>query len=80
MNEIRNECTLFCLDDSILFILSGISINGRDIENTERCNLRTSEREWKIIKLKESNIEIQNCFYISCFDSTSSSIILFSNK
>ena len=77
LNEIRNECTLFCLDDSILFALSGISINGSYIKNIEKCNLRAAEREWKIIKLKESDVEIQNCFYISCFASTSSSIILF---
>ena len=77
LNEVRNECTLFCLDDSILFALSGISINGTYIKTIEKCNLRAAEREWKLIKLKESEVEIQNCFYISCFASTSSNIILF---
>ena len=80
MNEIRNECTLFCLDDSILFALSGISINGSYIKNIEKCNLRAAEREWKIIKLKESDVEIQNCFYLSCFASSSSNIILFASN
>ena len=80
MNEIRNECTLFCLDDSILFALSGISMNGTYIKSIEKCNLRAAEREWKIIKLKESDVEIQNCFYISCFATSSTNIILFASN
>ena len=28
MNEIRNECTLFCLNDSILYAFSGTSKLG----------------------------------------------------
>ena len=77
MNEVRNECTLFCLNDSILYALSGLSMNGSYIKDIERCNLRAAEREWKLVKLKESDIEIQTCFYISCFTTNSSNIILF---
>ena len=80
MNEIRNECTLFCLNDSILFAISGISINGSYIKNIEKCNLRALERKWNIIQLKDNKIEIQNCFYISCFASSSSNIILFAEN
>ena len=77
MNEIRNECTLFCLNDSILYAFSGVGINGNYIKNIEKCNLRAGERQWIKIKLKSNEIQIQNCFYISCFNSTPSSIILF---
>jgi hypothetical protein len=77
MNEIRNECTLFCLNDSILYAVSGLSINGNYVKDIEKCNLRAAEREWKIVKLKKNDIEIQNCFYISCFVENSTKIILF---
>ena len=77
MNEIRNECTLFCLNDSILYAVSGLSTNGNYVKDIEKCNLRAAEREWKIVKLKKNDIEIQNCFYISCFVENSTKIILF---
>ena len=77
MNEIRNECTLFCLNDSILYAISGISPDGNYVKDIEKCNLRAAEREWKIVKLKKTEIEIQNCYYISSFGENSSSIILF---
>ncbi len=76
LNEIRNECTLFCLNDSILYAISGININGNYVKSIEKCNLRAAEREWKMVKLKKSEIEIQNCYYISSFGENSSSVIL----
>ena len=80
MNEIRNECTLFCLNDAILYAFSGVSINGNYIKNIEKCNLRAEERKWKIIEIKNNEIQIQNCFYISCFTENSSNIILFAEN
>ena len=77
MNEIRNECTLFCLNNSILYAFSGVCINGNYIKTIEKCNLRAAERQWKVIKLKTNDVQIQNCFYISCFNTTSTNIILF---
>ena len=76
-NEIRNECTLFCLNDSILYAASGIGIEGNYVKNIEKCNLRAAERVWKIVNLKKNDIEIRGCFYISCFAENSSNIILF---
>ena len=76
LNEIRNECTLFCLNDSILYAISGININGNYVKSIEKCNLRAAEREWKMVKLKKTEIEIQNCYYISSFGENSSSVIL----
>ena len=76
LNEIRNECTLFCLNDSILYAISGININGNYVKSIEKCNLRAAEREWKMVKLKKTEIQIQNCYYISSFGENSSSVIL----
>ena len=76
LNEIRNECTLFCLNDSILYAASGVSMSGNYVKSIEKCNLRAAERQWKMVKLKKTEIEIQNCYYISSFGENSSSVIL----
>ena len=76
-NEIRNECTLFCLNDSILYAFSGTSKNGNFLKNIERCNLRAGKRKWEIIKYSNDKTELQDCFYISSFDKNISKIILF---
>ena len=76
MNEIRNECTLFVLNDSILYAFSGHSKAGNYLKNIEKCNLRHSKREWEIVKYK-NNTDFQDCFYISCFYKESSNLILF---
>ena len=77
MNEIRNECTLFCLNDSILYAFSGTSKTGNYLKNIEKCNLRNSKREWIIIEYKTENTDFQDCFYISSFYDKSSKLILF---
>ena len=77
MNEIRNECTLFCLNDSILFAFSGNSKTGNYLKNIEKCNLRISKREWIIIEYDNKDADFQDCFYISCLYKKSSSLILF---
>ena len=77
MNEIRNECTLFCLNDSILYAFSGSSKLGIYLKNIEKCNLRHSKREWEIVNYKNSDADFQDCFYISCFHQKSSCLILF---
>ena len=76
MNEIRNECTLFCLNDSILYAFSGASKTGNYLKNIEKCNLRHSKREWEIVNYK-NNADFQDCFYISSFHKKTSSLILF---
>ena len=77
MNEIRNECTLFCLNDSILYAFSGTSKTGNYLKNIEKCNLRNSKRDWTIIEYKSENADFQDCFYISSFYEKSSKAILF---
>ena len=80
MNEIRNECTLFCLNDSILYAFSGTSKTGNYLKNIEKCNLRNSKREWTIIEYKTESADFQDCFYISSFYEKSSNAILFASN
>ena len=77
MNEIRNECTLFCLNDSFLYAFSGNSKTGNYLKNIEKCNLRNGKREWILIEYNNKNADFQDCFYISCFYKNTSSLILF---
>ena len=80
MNEIRNECTLFCLNDSILYAFSGTSKLGNYLKNIEKCNLRTSKREWVNVEYKNENADFQDCFYISCFYQKSNVILFAANE
>ena len=80
MNEIRNECTLFCLNDSILYAFSGTSKMGNYLKNIEKCNLRTSKREWVNVEYKNENADFQDCFYISCFYQKSNLILFAANE
>ena len=76
MNEIRNECTLFCLNDSILYAFSGTAKTGNYLKSIEKCNLRNSKREWMMVEYKNDNADFQDCFYISCFHQKSSNLII----
>ena len=80
MNEIRNECALFCLNDSILFAFSGSSKTGAYLKNIEKCNLRNSKREWQLIQYKKDSIDFQDCFYISCFYKNSKIVLFAANE
>ena len=80
MNEIRNECTLFCLNDSILYAFSGTSKLGSYLKNIEKCNLRNSKREWVNVEYKNDNADFQDCFYISCFYQNSKIILFAANE
>ena len=80
MNEIRNECTLFCLNDSILYAFSGVAKNGNYLKNIEKCNLRHGKREWTLIECNEKSADFQDCFYKSCFNNKSSIILFAANE
>ena len=80
MNEIRNECTLFCLNDSILYAFSGSSKNGNYLKNIEKCNLRHGKREWSLVECKDKSVDFQDCFYISCYNKKSGVILFAANE
>ena len=81
MNEIRNESTLFIMNNSILYAFCGISVDGSFISTVERCNLRQKERIWSYVNYSTAdNTLFQECFYVASFFSDSSLILFAANE
>ena len=81
MNEIRNESTLFIMNNSILYAFCGISEDGSFISTVERCNLRQKERNWSYVNYSTAdNTLFQECFYVASFFSDSSLILFAANE
>ena len=81
MNEIRNESTLFIMNNSILYAFCGISEDGSFISTVERCNLRQKERIWSYVNYSTAdNTLFQECFYVASFFSDSSLILFAANE
>jgi hypothetical protein len=77
MNEIRNECTLFIMNNSILYAFCGLSKDGSFLATVERCNLRQKERIWSYVNYTTAdNTLFEECFYVGTFFSDTS-LILF---
>ena len=81
MKEIRNECTLFCMNDSILYAFGGSKDDGTYLKNVEKCNLRRNERKWEMVNFKPiGNISFQDCFYVPALKSDNSLILFSTNE
>ena len=81
MNELRNECTLFIMNNSILYAFSGLSKDGSFLSTVERCNLRQKERIWSYVNYSTAdNILFQDCFYVGTFFSDNSLILFAANE
>lgn len=81
MNEIRNESTLFIMNNSILYAFCGISIDGSFLATVERCNLRQKERVWSYVNYTTAdNTLFEECFYVGTFFSDSSLILFAANE
>jgi len=81
MNEIRNECTLFVMNNSILYAFCGISPDGSFISTVERCNLRQKERVWSLVNYTTAdNTLFEECFYVGTFFSDTSLILFAANE
>ena len=81
MNEIRNECTLFIMNNSILYAFCGMSPEGIFIETVEKCNLRQKKRSWKLINyITADNTLFEDCYYIGHFFSDTSLILFAANE
>ena len=78
MNEIRNECTLFIMNNTILYAFCGVSPDGSFLSTVERCNLKGKDRLWSYVNYTTAdNTLFEDCFYVgSVFSETS--LILFS--
>ena len=81
MKEIRNECTLFIMNNSILYAFCGISVDGSFISTVERCNLRQKERNWSYVNYSTAdNTLFGECFYVASFFSDSSVLLFAANE
>jgi hypothetical protein len=81
MNEIRNECTLFVMNNSILYAFCGLSIDGNFISTVERSNLRQKERTWSYVNYSTAdNTLFDECFYIGTLLSDTSLILFAANE
>ena len=81
MKEIRNECTLFIMNNSILYAFCGISVDGSFISTVERCNLRQKERIWSYVNYSTAdNTLFGECFYVASFFSDSSVLLFAANE
>ena len=81
MKEPRNECTLFCMNNSILYAFGGSKDDGTYLKNVEKCNLRRNERKWEMVNFKTSgNINFQDCFYVPILKNDNNLILFSTNE
>ena len=81
MKEIRNECTLFVMNNSVLYAFCGISPDGSFISTVEKCNLRQKERSWSFVNYSTAdNTLFGECYYIGQFFSDNSLILFAANE
>ena len=81
MNEVRNESTLFVMNNSILYAFCGISAEGTFISTVERSNLRQKERTWSYVNYSTAdNTLFEECFYIGTMFSDTSLILFAANE
>jgi len=77
-NEIRNECTLFIMNNTTLYAFCGVSPDGSFLSTVERCNLKQKDRLWSYVNYTTAdNTLFEECFYVGSFFSETS-LILFS--
>ena len=78
MNEIRNECTLFIMNNTTLYAFCGVSPDGSFLSTVERCNLKQKDRTWSYVNYTTAdNTLFEECFYVGSFFSETS-LLLFS--
>ncbi len=81
MREIRNECTLCCMNDSFLYAFSGSGQDGSFLDTVEKCNLRKNKRKWEKVNYKSSDgAKFQECYYVSSYFSETTLILFGTNE
>jgi len=81
MNEMRNESTLFVMNNTFLYAFCGISPDGSFLTTVEKCNLRQNERSWSFVNYSTAdNTLFEECYYIGHFFSDTSLILFASNE
>lgn len=69
LNELRNECTLFMVNNIYLYAFCGFYLHQTFNCTVEKCNLRKKERRWDFVKfnMKENLGFISSFFGVSYF-------------
>ena len=69
LNELRNECTLFMVNNIYLYAFCGFYLHQTFNCTVEKCNLRKKERKWDFVKfnMKENLGFISSFFGVSYF-------------
>ena len=81
MKEIRNETTLFVMNNSVLYAFCGISPDGSFLTTVEKCNLRQKERSWSYVNYSTAdNTLFEECYYVGQFFSDTSLILFAANE
>ena len=81
MKEIRNECTLFVMNNSVLYAFCGMSPDGAFLTTVEKCNLRQKERSLSYVNYTTAdNTLFEDCYYIGHFFSDTSLILFAANE
>ena len=79
--EIRNESTLFVMNNSVLYAFCGMSPDGSFLTTVEKCNLRQKERSWSYVNYSTAdNTLFEECYYVGQFFSDTSLILLAANE
>ena len=81
MIEVRNESTLCCMNNAILYAFCGVNVDGIFLTTVERCNLKRQKRTWSYVEYTTSdNVLFEECFYVSCYFSDTSLILFSTNE
>ena len=77
LNEKRGECTLCCINNSILYAFCGFAVGENYLSTIEKCNLRNEKRTWSLVNYSTNDeCLFEQCYYACSFFSDNS-IILF---
>jgi hypothetical protein len=77
LNEKRGECSLCCINNSILYAFCGFAVGENYLSTIEKCNLRNEKRSWSLVNYSTTDeCLFEQCYYACSFFSDNS-IILF---
>ena len=77
LKEKRGECSLCCINNSILYAFCGFAVGENYLSTIEKCNLRNEKRSWSLVNYSTTDeCLFEQCYYACSFFSDNS-IILF---
>ena len=77
LNEKRGECSLCCINNSVLYAFCGFAVGENFLSTIEKCNLRNEKRTWSLVNYSTiDDFLFEQCFY-ACSYFSDNSIVLF---